>query len=63
MRRALILLACLLGVLIAAVPVLGVVGILHLYRVPTSSMEPTLHCARPAPLCSASTDDRVVALK
>src|SRR5258707_12754572 len=63
MERALILLGCLLGVLIAAVPVLGAVGILHLYRIPTASMEPTLHCARPAPLCRASRDDRVVALK
>ena len=62
-KRALILIACLLGVLIAAVPVLGAVGILHLYRIPTSSMEPTLRCARPAPLCSASTDDRVVSLE
>jgi signal peptidase I len=33
------------------------------YTLTAASMEPTLHCARPAPLCRASTADRVVALK
>jgi signal peptidase I len=31
------------------------------YRIPSSSMEPTLHCARPAPGCLARFDDRVLA--
>ena len=31
-----------------------------LFRVPSSSMEPTFHCARPAPGCEAAQDDRVV---
>jgi signal peptidase I len=31
----------------------------HVYRVPSSSMEPTLHCARPAIGCEAKTDDLV----
>ena len=31
------------------------------YRIPSSSMEPTLHCARPAMGCEASTSDRVLA--
>ena len=31
----------------------------HIYRVPYSSMEPTLHCARPAVGCEADTDDLV----
>jgi signal peptidase I len=31
------------------------------YRIPSSSMEPTLHCARPAAGCEASTSDRVLA--
>ena len=31
------------------------------YRIPSSSMEPTLHCARPMPGCEASTSDRVLA--
>ncbi len=35
--------------------------IVNPYRIPSSSMEPTLHCARPAPGCEASTSDRVLA--
>jgi signal peptidase I len=31
------------------------------YRIPTSSMEPTLHCARPGDGCEAGTSDRVLA--
>ena len=31
------------------------------YRVPSASMEPTLHCAKPVPYCEASSDDRVIA--
>src|SRR5436309_2520171 len=31
------------------------------YRIPSSSMEPTLHCARPSAGCEASTSDRVLA--
>jgi len=31
------------------------------YRIPSSSMEPTLHCARPAPDCLARFSDRVLA--
>jgi signal peptidase I len=31
------------------------------YRIPSSSMEPTLHCAKPADGCEASTSDRVLA--
>jgi signal peptidase I len=31
------------------------------YRVPTSSMEPTLHCARPGSGCEARFSDRVIA--
>jgi signal peptidase I len=31
------------------------------FRVPSSSMEPTLHCARPAEGCEASHSDRVIA--
>jgi signal peptidase I len=30
------------------------------YRIPTSSMEPTLHCAKPGPWCEASSSDRVI---
>jgi len=31
------------------------------FRVPSSSMEPTLHCAKPGPWCEASFSDRVIA--
>jgi signal peptidase I len=31
------------------------------YRIPSSSMEPTLHCAAPAPGCAAVRSDRVLA--
>ena len=33
------------------------------FRVPTSSMEPTLHCARPTQGCTASLNDRVIVAK
>ena len=33
------------------------------YRVPSSSMEPTLHCAKPARGCQAHYSDRVIALR
>jgi signal peptidase I len=33
------------------------------YRIPSSSMEPTLHCARPANLCEARISDRVLACR
>ena len=35
--------------------------IVNPYRIPSSSMEPTLHCARPAQGCEAATSDRVLA--
>ena len=31
------------------------------YRIPSSSMEPTLHCAAPEPGCEAGASDRVLA--
>ncbi len=35
--------------------------IVNPYRIPSSSMEPTLHCARPAAGCEAGASDRVLA--
>ena len=62
-----------LGVLggILALPVLVFLVVLaltltdvtHLYRVPSSAMEPTLHCAHPGVGCEASARDRVFAVK
>ena len=31
------------------------------YRIPTSSMEPTFHCAKPGAFCEGRFDDRVIA--
>jgi signal peptidase I len=33
---------------------------MHAYRIPSSTMEPTLHCARPWQTCQASEADRVL---
>jgi signal peptidase I len=33
------------------------------YRIPSSSMEPTLHCARPEVACRAHFSDRIIAAK
>ena len=38
-------------------------ALVKLYRIPSSSMEPTLRCARPAPGCSAGRSDRLAALR
>jgi signal peptidase I len=35
--------------------------VINPYRIPSSSMEPTLHCGRPAPDCQARFSDRVLA--
>jgi signal peptidase I len=61
--RALVGLVVLFGLAIAALFVLRVAGVLRTWRIPASSMEPTLHCARPGPLCRAGTRDRVLSLK
>ena len=37
--------------------------IVNPYRIPSSSMEPTLHCARPESGCLASRSDRVLACR
>jgi signal peptidase I len=53
-------------VALATVPILVLVGaflaLFTTYRVPSSSMEPTLRCEKPSPGCSAETSDRVLAL-
>ena len=35
--------------------------VINPYRIPTPSMEPALHCARPTPGCTAARSDRVLA--
>jgi signal peptidase I len=52
-----------LGIAAATVGVLLLVGgcaMFRPYRVPSSNMEPTLHCARPAPGCLADEGDRIL---
>ena len=39
----------------------GKAWVVNPYRIPSPSMEPTLHCARPEPGCEASRSDRVLA--
>jgi len=53
------------GVLLFLVGTAGVITqfghfAMHLYRVPSSSMEPTLHCARPGVGCEGDTADWVL---
>ena len=47
---------------VAAAVVFAVLFV-RLFREPSSSMEPTLHCARPGPGCLGRTDDRFAVLK
>ena len=51
------------GTIVVAVGlVLGIKAwVVNPYRIPTSSMEPTLHCARPGTECEAAVSDRVLA--
>ncbi len=37
--------------------------VINPYRIPSSSMEPTLHCARPASGCESKFSDRVLACR
>src|SRR3954471_2777359 len=63
MRRALVVLACVVGAAIAAVGALAAFGVIHAYRLTGSSMEPTLHCARPGSGCLGSRADRVATVR
>lgn len=40
---------------------LSAVGIAHAYRIPSSAMEPTLHCARDGAGCEGTSSDRLIA--
>ena len=47
---------------LAVVAVLAIKAwVVNPYRIPSSSMEPTLHCARPGQGCQAARSDRVLA--
>lgn len=51
--------AALLGLVAVAV----LLALFKAYRIPSSAMEPTLHCARPLPGCAASTSDRIAGVR
>jgi signal peptidase I len=51
-----------LTIIVAVLVVLGVKAwVVNPYRIPSPSMEPTLHCARPEAYCEGSRSDRVLA--
>jgi signal peptidase I len=51
-----------LTIVVAVLVVLALKAwVVNPYRIPSSSMEPTLHCARPGLGCEAGTSDRVLA--
>ena len=52
----------LVTIVVAVAAVLAIKAwVVNPYRIPSSSMEPTLHCAAPQPGCAASFSDRVLA--
>jgi signal peptidase I len=61
LKRGLQGLVALLLFVVGALVIIGQFGRLtmHAYRIPSSAMEPTLHCARPGVGCEADTMDRV----
>src|SRR4051812_6712539 len=63
MKRALVVLACVVGAVIAAVGLLAGFGMLHAYRLTGSAREPTRHCAGPGAACLGDHADRVVAVR
>jgi signal peptidase I len=61
-RRQRTLIDWIVTLVVAVVIVLAVKAwIVNPYRIPSSSMEPTLHCARPEIGCLADSSDRVLA--
>ena len=58
MRRPIRIVLLLLAIVGAAVLLVGVTS--KLYRIPSSAMEPTLHCPRPDLGCRADEADRIV---
>jgi signal peptidase I len=61
-HRSRIVVDWIVTIVVAVLIVLAVKGwVVNPYRIPSPSMEPTLHCARPEPLCEADRSDRVLA--
>lgn len=51
------------ALVLAVLPTIAVFGAFKAYRIPTASMEPALHCAKPNPGCRGETSDRVLGLR
>jgi signal peptidase I len=60
--RFLAAIAAMLALTLGTLVVLAATGTVSGYVMRSSAMEPTLHCARPAPGCEASSSDRLLAL-
>jgi signal peptidase I len=61
-QRARIAVDWIVTIVVAVLIVLAVKGwVVNPYRIPSPSMEPTLHCARPETFCEANRSDRVLA--
>ena len=52
------LLAGVAGTIVALVLLIALTS--HLYKIPSSAMEPTLRCAKPGAGCTGGSDDRIV---
>jgi signal peptidase I len=67
MRRVLVALGLGLAVLLGGIVALGflvlALGGVNAYVIPSSAMEPTLHCARPGVGCGAGHRDRVLGVR
>lgn len=51
------------GLVVALLPTVALFGLFKAYRIPTASMEPVLHCAKPNHGCRGETSDRVLGLR
>ena len=51
------------ALVLAVLPTIALFGVFKAYRIPSASMEPVLHCAKPDPGCRGETSDRVLALR
>lgn len=61
-HRSRVIVDWIVTIVIAVVIVLAVKAwIVNPYRIPSPSMEPALHCAKPEPNCEGETSDRVLA--
>jgi signal peptidase I len=60
MRRVLLSFVVAFGGVVFLAVALIALGAIHTYAIPSSAMEPTLHCARPSSGCEAAHRDRLL---